>query len=140
MDLTDIAAIILSISGVLVAINNIYKFVSSAVRKPRQEFKVLMEEIFEEQWIEHSKGMGRQITDAQDDLEYVLKIIRIFIATDIERIYLTRVSKGEITTFEQETINNYFEIYQNLEGNGHIKHLVDKMHNWTVIADDRKEI
>ena len=151
MDINTIASYIIAVGGVVLAIERIYGFVVKPKKaydkyldKNKEEILQLVQTTLKEDilaFLEEDKtNFDNNIKTAQDELEYHTLIVKTILASLIESVYWNGVDKEEVTAFEQEAVNKWYELYHRLGGNGHIGHLVTKMHSWSVVSNNRSKI
>lgn len=131
MDLDFIVNIALITSAVIVALRNIYGFLvgpkraySSYQKKHREETADLIRQII----LEETKCLQLGFIDQAE-------VLKLILATQIERIYWMGFKDKVIYLYNLETLSLLYDFYKKLGGNGYIERLMEQMEHWTVISN-----
>ena len=131
MKLETIMYVIVSISAIIIALRNIYSFVT----EPKKAYDNYQKKHKEETVEMIREVIKEEIKDLQCDNVERTEILRLILASQIERIYWLGQKDKTIYSYNMESLTVLYQSYKNLGGNGYITHLMEQMKTWELISN-----
>lgn len=131
MNLDTVVNIVLIVSATIVALRNIYGFIAG----PKKAFDSYQKKHKEETVEMIREVIREEMVSLQLDNVERTEILKLILATQIERIYWQGLKDKTIYSYNLETLNLLYQFYHKLGGNGYIEHLMEQMKSWNVVSN-----